>query len=198
MLAYLSGKVAKIQNKQILIKTSFGMGFLVYIWEEKDFITNENVDLYIYENKREDRTDLFGFRDWSDRDWMEKLLSVNGIGAKTAALIVYTLGVEKIQSALRDQDPNIFAEVSGVGAKSAKKIILDLKGVLVSDLVINTSGKNSQISVQFSEALSNLGYKKGEIVGLISEMKKDKVWEENNLEYLVRDGIKRMGKRKNF
>ena len=174
------------------------MGFLVYIWDEKDFITNENVDLYIYENKREDKTELFGFREWGDRDWMEKMLGVNGIGTKTAASIVYSLGVENIQNALRDQDPGPFAEVTGVGPKSAKKIILDLKGVLVNELIINTSGKNTQISIQFSEALSNLGYKKGEIVGIISEMKKDKIWEENNLEFLVREGIKRMGKRKNL
>ncbi|GAB4144931.1 MAG: Holliday junction branch migration protein RuvA [Patescibacteria group bacterium] len=198
MLAYLAGKVARIQGRQILIKTSFGLGFLVYIWDEKDFITNENVDLYIYEVKREDKTELFGFRDWNERDWMEKLMSVNGVGAKTAASIVYTLGIDGIQKGLRHQDPGVFSEVSGVGPKSAKKIILDLKGVLVDDLNITTSGKSSQVSIQFSEALSNLGYKKGEIVGLISEMKRDKIWSENDLEFLVREGIKRMGKKKNL
>jgi Holliday junction DNA helicase RuvA len=194
MLAYLSGKVAKIIPRQILIKTSFGMGFLVYIWDEKNFIVNENVELFIYEHKREDRNELYGFGDWTARDWMEKLLSVNGVGAKTAASIVYTLGVEQIQNALRDQDPNPFSQVSGVGPKASKKIILDLKGVLVEDVVFS-SGKNTQVSIQFSEALSNLGYKKGEIVNLISQMKKDKVWEESSLETLVREGIKRMGKR---
>ena len=195
MLAYLTGKVAKILLRQVLVKTSFGMGFLVYIWDEKDFIVNENVELYIYEHKREDRNELYGFGDWLQRDWMEKMLGVNGIGAKTAASIVYTLGIEQIQNALRDQDPAPFASVSGVGPKSAKKIILDLKGVLVEDVVISNS-KNSQISIQFSEALSNLGYRKGEIVSIISEMKAAKVWEEGNLELLVREGLKRIGKRK--
>ena len=195
MLAYLTGKVAKILLRQVLVKTSFGMGFLVYIWDEKDFIVNENVELYIYEHKREDRNELYGFGDWLQREWMEKMLAVNGIGAKTAASIVYTLGIEQIQDALRDQDPAPFASVSGVGPKSAKKIILDLKGVLVGDVAVPNS-KNSQISIQFSEALSNLGYRKGEIVSIISEMKAAKVWEEGSLELLVREGLKRIGKRK--
>ena len=171
------------------------MGFLVYIWDEKDFIVNENVELYIYEHKREDRNEFYGFGDWMQREWMEKMLAVNGIGAKTAASIVYTLGIEQIQNALRDQDPAPFASVSGVGPKSAKKIILDLKGVLVGDVAVPNS-KNSQISIQFSEALSNLGYRKGEIVSIISEMKAAKVWEEGSLELLVREGLKRIGKRK--
>jgi len=196
MLAYLTGKVAKIVLRQVLVKTSFGLGFLVYIWDEKSFIVNENVELYIYEHKREDRNELYGFNDWTQREWMERMLTVNGVGAKTAASIVYTLGVDQIQKALRDQDPNPFSQVSGVGPKSAKKIILDLKGVLVGDDVMISSSKNSQIAVQFSEALSGLGYKKGEIVSIISEMKKDKVWDENSIETLVREGVKRMGKRR--
>lgn len=195
MLAYLSGKIVAAMPNQIVVKLPAGMGYLVNISSNKNYYQNEAVELFLLEIIRDDRTELFGFENLDEKNWCEKLMKVSGVGPKSAANIVFTLGVSAIMDALRMGDPKAFAEVKGLGGKTAKKIILELKGA-TTDLV-DMEGKmeyTSSFTSEFVDTLSGLGYKRGEIVSAISRLKKENKWIETDIVETVRAGLKELGR----
>jgi Holliday junction DNA helicase RuvA len=195
MLAYLNGRIVAAMLGQIVVKLPAGMGYLVNVSTNKNYYQNEAVELFLWEVIRDDRTDLFGFESLDEKNWCEKLMKVSGVGPKSAANIVFSLGVSTIMDALRMGDPKAFAEVKGLGGKTAKKIILELKGA-TTDLV-DMEGRmdsSSSFTSEFVDTLSGLGYKRGEIVSAISKLKKDKKWLENDIVETVRAGLKELGR----
>jgi holliday junction DNA helicase RuvA len=197
MLAYLSGKVIGVQPGQILVKIPSGVGYMVNVSQSVIFMANENLELYILEVIREDHVELFGFRDLEEREWVEKLMKVSGVGPKMAAGIIYAIGVEKVVEAIQTTNSGILTEVKGLGSKTAKKILLELKGS-ITDLQIletKTESRNSQTVLDFTETLTNLGYKRGEIVSLITRLKKGGDWYEDDLVSMVKLGLKNLGKK---
>ena len=194
MIGYLSGKVVAKISTQIIVKTPSGVGYLVHVNPTANFMTNENVEIYIFEVRRDDKAELFGFTSRKDREWINTLLKVSGVGPKMAANIIYILGWKRIDEAVQGEDVETFSNLKGLGVKTAKKIVLELKGVSTNLAEMSIAGSKSQTISDFSDALSSLGYKKGEIVRAISQMKKDKVWEEENLVGMVKVGLKYLGR----
>lgn len=195
MLAYLSGKIIYTQPGSIIVKLPAGIGYLVNVSTEKNFMVNENVELFLYEVKREDKNELYGFGSPEEKNWYEKLLKVAGVGPKSAASIVFSLGINKIAEALRIGDPKVFSRVKGLGAKTAKKIVLELKGELIDSEESHQKGENSSyFTSEFVDTLSGLGYKRGEIVAVISKLKKNKLWVETDIVETVKQGLKAMGR----
>ncbi len=195
MIAYLSGKILAKINSQIIIKTPSGIGYIVSISPQRQYMTNDNVEIFTLEIQRENKADLFGFESIEERSWMEKLLKVSGVGPKSAATIIYSLGINNIVEAINKNDAKPFAEVKGLGAKTAKKIVLELKGQLVDlDSKGNKFPQNDNFTFEFLETLSGLGYKRGEIVSSITRLKKAGLWNEENLVETVRSGLKALGR----
>lgn len=193
MIGLLSGKVAGHIGSQIILKTPSGVGYLVHVSLMQKSMVNDFEDLYILEVRREDKSELYGFRDIKDRVWVENLLKVNGVGPKVAASIIYALGWENLVEAIESEDAGAISEVKGLGIKTAKKIVLELKGSRTDINNLNFHSNEQSVS-DFTDTLVNLGYKKSEIVGVISKMKKDGVWKEENLVEMVKIGLKYFGK----
>jgi len=195
MIGFLSGKIVKASPGKIIVKLPSGLGYIVSVSPIIHYMVNDQVDLYIHEAFKDTGSDLYGFIEYSDYEMVEKLLKVNGVGPKIAALAVYTLGHEKIRQGLLKADPKIFDEVKGLGAKTAKKIILELKGDIISiEDFIQNDYSNSEFSLEFTEALSNLGYKRGDIVSAISSLKKKGDWNDADLAGTIRAGLKVLSK----
>lgn len=194
MIGYISGKVQGIIGNKVIIKLTDGLGYLVHISETYRFMVNEHVELYILHIQKEDSVDLYGFKDQKDREWVEKLLKVSGVGPKMAANIVYQMGWEDLSESIKLMDSSAIQKVKGLGLKTAKKILLELKGAEV-DITENTikSAESKTIS-NFTETLSNLGYKRSQIVNVITRLKSDKLWDESNLMEMVKLGLKYMSK----
>ncbi|MEI6729129.1 MAG: Holliday junction branch migration protein RuvA [bacterium] len=191
MLAYLSGKVIAKTNSRIIIKLPSGVGYQVNVSPSKNYLQNENIEIYILEVQRDDKTELFGFDQLDEKEWSEKLMKVSGVGPKSAANVVFSLGIAQIMQGIAQSDSKIFAQVKGLGAKTAKKIVLELKGSLADvDEINSRSETNSNFASEFVDTLSGLGYKRGEIVALISKLKKQKMWNEEDLVETVRSGLK--------
>ena len=104
---------------------------------------------------------LFGFRDRDERDLFRLLLSAQGVGPKVGLAILSTLGAETVREAVRSEDITTFTRVSGVGKKTAQRLILDLKGKLEASEanVVRGASRSSQLW----EALAALGYRSNEI-----------------------------------
>lgn len=104
---------------------------------------------------------LFGFVHPDERDLFRLLISAQGVGPKVGLAILATLGADTVRQAVRSEDVTTFTRVSGVGKKTAQRVILDLRGKLESAEANVVSGASR--SSQLWEALSALGYRPGEI-----------------------------------
>jgi holliday junction DNA helicase RuvA len=194
MIGFISGKVQAVFGNQIIVRLSDGLGYLVHINEGFRFMVNEHVEIYILHIQREDTSELYGFKDLKDREWVEKLLKVSGVGPKMAANIIYSLGWEKLSECIKLMDASVLQQVKGLGLKTAKKILLELKGVEVDITEETIKHSKSQTVTNFTETLTNLGYKRGQIVAVITQLKKEQLWDENNLMDMVKLGLKYMSK----
>lgn len=190
MIGYISGRVVGKILDQIIIKTPSGVGYLVFTSRYANLMVNENVELYTLHVKREDKEELYGFSDIKDRELVETLLKVSGVGPKAAANMVYTLGWEVLSNAIQQGDVDTISSVKGLGAKTAKKIIIELKDSKSSISDIESINLNEQSISDFTETLAGLGYKKSEVVSAISRMKKDGVWDQSDLVGMVKIGLK--------
>jgi len=206
MLAYLNGKIITRTNSEIIVKTADGQGFLVNVSPLKAYLVNENVEIFVLQIIRESSNDLYGFDSFQERQWAETLLKVSGVGPKMAAMIIYQLGFAQVSKAIAENNTELLRSVKGLGTKTANKIILELKkSVDVAQLLENETSQlnsknyqdlseSSNMIARFTDVLSNMGYKRGEIVSTISTLKREKHWNESDLQLMLREGLRILGK----
>jgi Holliday junction DNA helicase RuvA len=192
MLAFISGKIVHKSGDNLVIRTASGLGYLVQVATNSNFLVNENIELFLYNSvNRENQQELFGFEDFSLREWMIKLIQVPGVGPKMGATIVFALG-NKIGQILRQGELEALQEIKGLGGKTAKKILLEFQG---KDFDMNNLSNNNPFALQFSESLKNIGYKQSEIVTTITQLKTLDKWDEQNLAETLRWSLKLLSKK---
>ncbi len=135
-----------------------GVGYSLHIPKSslQNISSNDPVEVFVYSHIKEDAFDLYGFLTEAEKQLFLKLISVDGIGPKTA-LGIMDRGVESIIRAVRSADVSFFSSVPRVGKKSAQKIIIELKNKLggSEDLdLTEPTGKGAEII----EALVSLGF----------------------------------------
>jgi Holliday junction DNA helicase RuvA len=196
MIAFLSGKIIAIFNNQIILRLPSGVGYLVQISPKQNFLLNETVELFVLEVHKENKREFFGFTNLQDREWVEKLLKVDGVGPKIAAQIVYFLGHEGLLQAIQNSDIKALTQVKGLGQKTAKKIILELKSsqVMLAELETNSQHSDQTITT-FTETLANLGFNRRAIVEVISRLKAEQRWDEQNLNEMIKQSLKLLSKK---
>jgi len=196
MIAFLSGKIIAIFNNQIILRLPSGIGYLVQISPKQNFLLNETVELFVLEVHKENKREFFGFTNLQDREWVEKLLKVDGVGPKIAAQIVYFLGHEGLLQAIQNSDIKALTQVKGLGQKTAKKIILELKSSQVKLAELETNSQHSdQTITTFTETLANLGFNRRAIVEVISRLKAEQRWDEQNLNEMIKQSLKLLSKK---
>lgn len=160
MLAYIEGQIIKKSKFFVILKTN-NLGYLIYL-KEKDLEAVEVLDkasYYLHNNIKEDASDLYGFLDFSDLEMFKLLLSVSGIGPKSALSIMSLASTSDIAKAVSANEADILTKVSGVGKKTAERLVLELKNKL--DSFIDHSQGLSEAGLAQSdelEALLSLGY----------------------------------------
>lgn len=120
---------------------------------------------------REDSLTLYGFLTEDERLSFELLLGVNGVGPKVALNVMSSLSPESLISAVESGDNSAFGGVSGVGKKTASRIVLELRGKLRKDWTISSEHSEDQEAIQ---ALVALGYAEGEAAKVLSSIKSNK------------------------
>jgi len=165
MISFIRGLLAEIQNDSLVIDLG-GVGISVSVPISRlqpRPILNQEVFLHTYLQVREDAWTLYGFSDKEQLEMFRLLLSVSGIGAKTALAIVDKVNPQRFAAAIGEKDTKVFTAVSGVGKKSAERILLELK-----DKVDAFSTADAEASLAAAEvealdssllaALKQLGY----------------------------------------
>ena len=171
MYAYISGKTAQIGANHIVIDAG-GIGYMIYTnsFSAGSVSIGEDAKLYTHLIVREDELSLYGFATTEEKAMFEKLISISGIGPKVALSILSTLRVADIAAAAVSGNAAAFETVSGVGKKTAQRLVLELKEkVQISDTVGALYGGGVGNAMEEAvDALTNLGYQRLEAVAAVS------------------------------
>src|SRR5574344_1678906 len=152
MYYYIKGKINGRESNYIVLENN-GIGYMIYTPNPYSFKDEESL-VYLCQHLREDENTLYGFVSKEEKALFLKLISVKGMGPKTALPILATGSVAGIIDAIERENILYLKKFPKIGDKVAKQIILDLKGKLkVTENVINSN------SDELVEALKGLGYK---------------------------------------
>ena len=128
MYDFLKGEIRELSPTHVVLENN-GIGFFVNISVNTYSKLSEKQDslLYIYEVIREDTHQLFGFFDKTEREIFLFLISVSGVGANTARVMLSSLSPNEIKNAIIQSDIDLLKSIKGIGAKTAERIIVDLR-----------------------------------------------------------------------
>lgn len=188
MIDYIKGDIS-LMTPTFLIMETGGIGYMVNIslTTFSKLETKKEYKILIHEVIREDSHQLFGFADSEERDIFRLLISVSGVGANTARMMLSSLNPGEIEKAILGSDSNLLKSVKGIGLKTAQRIIIDLKDKLgkhAGSDEIFTFADNTKREEALS-ALVMLGFAKSAVSKILDKI----VREEKNLS--VEDMIKR-------
>lgn len=160
MIGYIKGTVAKINENNIIIDNN-GMGYLVNMPLSSLFRLQEGMEITIYTYMAFGKEDvsLCGFLSNEDLEMFKNLLKVSGIGPKGALNILSSVDTETLKMAIISGDDKLIATSKGISAKTAQKIILELKGKVNKDLVnegVILGNKISQSNSNIDEAINTV------------------------------------------
>jgi len=166
MIGYLEG-VVKYETQGKIILFANGIGFTVHLPANIHFLENQMATLFIHTHIREDNLALFGFKTPEDLDIFELLLTVSGVGPKIALSMLSSSTEINIKKAISESNLAFFSSISGIGKKTAQKIILDLKSKIgKGDVNLSNLEGNSELI----DSLLSLGFQKGEISSVYSQI----------------------------
>ncbi|MDD2591251.1 MAG: Holliday junction branch migration protein RuvA [Erysipelotrichaceae bacterium] len=169
MIAFVKGKVFAYGIDHVIIEAN-GIGYRINFTHADILELNKEMTIYTYQHVREDEISLFGFVSLDEYELFIKLISVKGLGPKTALNMLSVVKVEEMIKIIETEDVSQLKRLPGIGAKTASQIILDLKGKL-----IDTSKNTDEVINEINEtmtALKSLGYKNQELQFLPKELKK--------------------------
>ncbi|KYH06668.1 Holliday junction ATP-dependent DNA helicase RuvA [Chryseobacterium cucumeris] len=192
MIFSLQGTVQELTPTYAVINVQ-GVGYYVGIslMTSQTLVLNQQTFLFIQQIIREDAHLLFGFNTRSEKEMFNLLISVNGVGAVSALILLSTLSLDEIASAILSGNSALIQKAKGIGAKTAERIIVDLKGK-----VQKYSDPNANISVMVDNKIKEESLSALEVLGIpkrTSEKIADKIIKQNptiSVEELVKQILK--------
>jgi Holliday junction DNA helicase RuvA len=166
MIHYLQGEFIQ-KNPAFVVMETNGIGYMVNI-SLHTYTTIQDAKhgrLYIYHYLREDGTAhipvLYGFADEQEKHLFVLLLSVNGVGANTARMILSSMNPAELEHAIFSENDVLIQKIKGVGPKTAKKIVLDLKDKITKNAstgIARQTGLHNTVQAEALSALAMLGF----------------------------------------
>jgi len=156
MFDYIQGKITEL-NPTYVVLDSNGIGYLLHISiNTYSALKAEKVDkIYVHQIIREDAHLLYGFKTTREREVFRLLISVSGIGANTARMILSSLTPEEVAQAIVKENIRMLQSIKGIGAKTAQRMVIDLKDKIVK-LQFTDEIFLPEYNTSFDEALSAL------------------------------------------
>ncbi len=172
MISRLTGTIIDIGEKYVVIDVA-GVGYKVACATDTiaTLSDGQSASLYTYLAVREDALDLYGFTSMSERAFFEMLISVSGIGPKSALGILSTTNTETLAQAIGTGDTSYLTKVSGIGRKTAEKIVLELRDKMRANVdITKESSSTLRAESDIIEALKALGYSQNEARDVTKEI----------------------------
>jgi Holliday junction DNA helicase RuvA len=159
MIAKLTGEVIAVGLTSVVIDVH-GVGYLVYVTRSSGYKIGETTSVFTYLAVRENALDLYGFQARDELSMFEHLIKLPKIGPKTATQILSQVDLATLRKAVATEDPTYLSKMSGIGKKSAEKIVAGLKDILGEGDYLDTDEERAQNQgdTDVVEALLTLGY----------------------------------------
>ena len=191
MISRLSGTLIALDLKSAVIDIG-GLGYKVFVGGETiEYLVgniNKQVSLFTYLAVRENSLDLYGFKNQQTLDMFELLLTVSGIGPKSALGILNVASEHTIREAILMEDTSYLTKVSGIGKKNAEKIVLELKGKFKDTETPFGEKKDVSKEALVIEALKSLGFDEKSARDSVKKMDK-----EHTAEAMIKLSLKEIG-----
>lgn len=160
MISYLKGKILNRGANFIILRVG-DVGYKIFVNAGMlaDFNVGAEAEIYTHQHVREDALDLYGFKSMEELEMFEMLLSISGIGPKSALGVLSVGSVEDIKESISSGDPHLLTKVSGIGRKTAERVVLELRekvGQIADGRRQTANGRN--FSGDEIDALMALGY----------------------------------------
>lgn len=199
MISYIKG-ILEIKSKDYIVIDVGGIGYKVFMSETaiNELEKGKEVKIFTYMKVREDDISLYGFLNNEELVTFELLISVGGVGAKSAITILSNITPSKFALAIITNDVNTLKKLPGIGAKTAGRIILELKDKMKTEQSIEEN-KNEEIKEAIVldnkandavEALCVLGYTRKDVEKVLSNIDTNKL----TVEEIIKQGLKYLGR----
>ena len=184
MIAFVKGMVAAVTEETVIVDVN-GIGYELYCSGTalRSAQIGERISLHTYLQVKEDGVTLFGFFTEQEKRLFLKLLSVSGVGPKSAVSVLVCMSADKLVEAVATADAKRLAKVKGLGKKTAEKIILELHGKISAAEVMGASEEPAKPTVSATKlskededavaTLQNLGFTRSESVQAVNRAKAD-------------------------
>lgn len=149
---------------------------------------NQEITILTYLNVREDLMELYGFLEYERRRLFTQLIGVSGIGPRTAINLLSNISVANFKENIIAEDVKSLSLIPGIGPKTAKRIILDIREKVTRDRATTDGLDTSNINFTYDDiytALSSLGYRKNQIDKAIKQLTKENSF-EGNIEHVIK------------
>jgi Holliday junction DNA helicase RuvA len=191
MLDYIKGEIAELTPALVVIETG-GVGYIAHISLNTYSALSElkTCKLFVYESIREDAHQLFGFVEKRERELFLHLISVSGVGANTARMVLSSIAVYELEGIIASGNANALKAVKGIGNKTAERIIIDLKDkVKISGTATSTlASALNETAQEAVSALTMLGFNQ-----LASQKIVNKIYSEkpaSTVEEIIKNALK--------
>ncbi len=194
MYEFITGDIVEKTPTYIILETG-NVGYFINIslFTYSLLPDQKPCQLFIHQIVREDAHILFGFINKEEREVFRQLISVSGVGANTARLILSSLSPLEIQQAINEGNVLELQKIKGIGAKSAQRIIVDLKGKIsmASEMDHLFPSKSNTIMEESLSALVNLGFAKKTVEKVLEQILKGEN-DQITVEALIKEALKKL------
>jgi Holliday junction DNA helicase RuvA len=191
MYEYIQGKITELTPASVVIDNQ-GIGYFINISLNtySALSGKEQAIVFVHQVVREDAHLLFGFYNKTERDIFRQLITVSGIGANTARMMLSSMSPDEIREAILTANVKILSGIKGIGAKTAQRVIIDLKDKvgksdISNDFLLSISNTNREEALS---ALVMLGFTKNTVEKILDKILKDNPKAE--VEELVKQALK--------
>ena len=202
MIAQLTGKVVSLNLTEVVLDVN-GVGYFVSIpMSTYDVLPKEGgtATLLTYLQVRDDALQLFGFATKNEIEIFKLLITVNGIGAKTALAILSSMNISVFCNAIVNADMKALKHISGIGARSAERMVVELRDKIVKLFPELTFGALPQDAPQSREmedallALEQLGFQRAKIQKTVSDLVAAMPEQERSSENIIRKALRELNR----
>jgi Holliday junction DNA helicase RuvA len=196
MIDFIKGIIAFKNPAYLVIETAGGVGYRVNISLNTyaKIESAEKVQLLTYLQVREDAHVLFGFADEAERVLFSQLISVSGVGPATAQVLLSGMNPDEVRSAILSENEVAFSRVKGIGPKTAKRIILDLKDKIKKeggDTPLNLAVQGNTLREEALSALVSLGFVRMNVQKVLNKILQEQP-DTKTVEELIKLALKQL------
>lgn len=185
MIAHLKGTILIKSEKHLVVEVN-DVGYRVFVLPQvsESAKVGQELSLHTYHHITENGSELFGFITSDDMNFFERLLSVSGVGPKSALGVMASAPIRDIQQAIVQNDPTLLTRVSGIGRKTAERIIVELREKIEKTGLVGET--IDQTFIDAMEALIQLGYARPEARKALRQIKDPSLTAQDRLKQALK------------